>query len=121
MILLLMDYLKYSWGLKLPAVFAYYSTRMILAAMTSLLLSIFVGPYFIRKLYELKIGQTIRKEDCPLLGELHEKEKRHPNNGRDPYLVFDARFSFFVDGFKACIYSHLAYNYPLSWIYWGAG
>lgn len=70
-----------SLGVKWPHVFSYTSTRMVLAALTSLLFSIFVGPYFIRKLYELKIGQTIRSEDCPLLGQLHEKKKDTPTMG----------------------------------------
>ncbi|WP_075883213.1 phospho-N-acetylmuramoyl-pentapeptide-transferase [Candidatus Protochlamydia sp. W-9] len=81
MILFVIDYLERAWTLKVPSVFSYYSTRMILAAITSLLLSIFLGPYFIRKLYELKIGQSIRKEDCPLLGQLHEKKQNTPTMG----------------------------------------
>lgn len=81
MILLLLNYLSEVWGLRVPAVFEYYSTRMILAAVTSLLISIFLGPFFIRKLYELKIGQPIRKEDCPLLGELHKKKENTPTMG----------------------------------------
>lgn len=81
MILFIIDFLRESMGLKVPAVFAYYSTRMILAALTSLLLSILLGPYFIRKLYELKIGQPIRKEECPLLGQLHEKKHNTPTMG----------------------------------------
>lgn len=81
MILFLLDWLKYSLGIKIPAVFSYYSTRMIFAALTSLIISIFLGPRFIKKLYELKIGQTIRAEDCPLLGQLHEKKKDTPTMG----------------------------------------
>lgn len=81
MILFLIDWLKYTLGLKVPSVFSYYSTRMMLAAVTSLIISIFFGPYFIKKLYELKIGQTIRVEDCPLLGQLHEKKKDTPTMG----------------------------------------
>ncbi|MBS4164596.1 Phospho-N-acetylmuramoyl-pentapeptide-transferas e [Candidatus Protochlamydia amoebophila] len=81
MILFVIDYLERVWTLKVPSVFSYYSTRMILAAITSLLLSIFLGPDFIRKLYELKIGQSIRKEDCPLLGQLHEKKQNTPTMG----------------------------------------
>lgn len=80
MILLMMDLLR-EWGIKLPAVFTYFSTRMMLAAATSLLLSIFLGPMFIRKLYELKIGQPIRKDECPLLGQLHEKKENTPTMG----------------------------------------
>lgn len=80
MILYLMGWLE-NLGYKVPAVFGYYSTRMILAAVTSLLLCIFWGPFFIRKLYEKKIGQPIRKEDCPLLGELHKKKQDTPTMG----------------------------------------
>lgn len=81
MILFLVDFLTDVFGVKVPAVFTYYSTRMILAAVTSLLFSILLGPYFIRKLYEMKIGQTIRKEECPLLGKLHEKKQNTPTMG----------------------------------------
>lgn len=81
MILFILEYLKEAWGVKTPAVFTYYSTRMLLAALTSLLFSVFLGPFFIRKLYELKIGQTIRKEECPLLGKLHEKKQNTPTMG----------------------------------------
>lgn len=81
MIMLLIHFLKESYDIKIPTVFSYYSTRMMLAALTSLLLSIFLGPFFIRKLYELKIGQSIRKEECPLLGQLHEKKQNTPTMG----------------------------------------
>jgi phospho-N-acetylmuramoyl-pentapeptide-transferase len=80
MILFLIEFLQ-SLGYKVPAVFAYYSTRMMLAAITALLISIFLGPYFIKKLYELKIGQPIRMEECPHLGELHAKKKDTPTMG----------------------------------------
>lgn len=53
-----------------------------LAAATSLLLSIFLGPRFIKKLYELKIGQSIRSsEECSVLAELHGKKKDTPTMG----------------------------------------
>jgi phospho-N-acetylmuramoyl-pentapeptide-transferase len=52
-----------------------------LAALTSLILSIFLGPRFIKKLYELKIGQSIRTDECPLLGQLHHKKKDTPTMG----------------------------------------
>ncbi len=80
MILLLLDYFK-DFGIHVPAVFGYVSTRMMCAAVTALLISIFLGPRFIKKLYEWKIGQSIRTEDCPLLGKLHEKKKDTPTMG----------------------------------------
>jgi phospho-N-acetylmuramoyl-pentapeptide-transferase len=81
MIYLLAEYLRTTYGFKIPMVFSYYSSRMLLAAVTSLLISFFMGPYFIRKLYELKIGQTIRTDECPLLGQLHQKKKDTPTMG----------------------------------------
>lgn len=76
-----MEYMRERLGVKVPMVFTYYSTRMMLAAVTALIISIFLGPRFIKKLYELKIGQTIRMEDCPLLGQLHQKKKDTPTMG----------------------------------------
>jgi phospho-N-acetylmuramoyl-pentapeptide-transferase len=80
-ILLIYQFLTSSLGMKIPSVFVYSSTRMLLATLTSLLLTIFIGPRFIRKLYELKTGQSIRVEDCPLLVELHQKKKETPTMG----------------------------------------
>ena len=95
MILLLIDFLKEYAGIKAPAVFSYFSTRMMLAALTSLLLSIFLGPFFIRKLYEMKIGQSIRKEECPLLGKLHEKKQNTPTMG-GILILFSMLISLFL-------------------------
>lgn len=81
MLFLSLEYLRECCGLKVPMVFSYYSTRMMLAAITSLLICIFLGPRFIKRLYELKIGQPIRMEDCPLLGQLHHKKKDTPTMG----------------------------------------
>lgn len=81
MIFDLIQLFRDTFGIKIPLVFEYVSTRMLLAAITSLMISVFLGPYFIRKLYELKIGQSIRTEDCPLLGELHSKKKDTPTMG----------------------------------------
>jgi phospho-N-acetylmuramoyl-pentapeptide-transferase len=80
-ILLLYHFLTDTMGIKIPSAFIYSSTRMMLAALTSLLFTIFIGPRFIRKLYELKTGQSIRVEDCPLLAELHQKKKDTPTMG----------------------------------------
>lgn len=77
----LIQQLFVNFGMKFPHAFTYTSTRMVMASLTGLLLSILCGPFFIRKLYELKIGQTIRTEDCPLLGQLHEKKRDTPTMG----------------------------------------
>ena len=81
MILLLFEFLQ-SQGVKIPAAFLYFSTRMILAAGTSLLFVIVLGPQFIKKLYAWKIGQPIRSvAEVPLLAELHGKKKDTPTMG----------------------------------------
>lgn len=81
MIVLLLKFLSQTAHLKVPAAFYYSSTRMILAAITALLFTIIFGPRFIKKLYELKTGQSIRVEDCPVLAELHQKKKETPTMG----------------------------------------
>ncbi|NGX57916.1 MAG: Phospho-N-acetylmuramoyl-pentapeptide-transferase, partial [Chlamydiae bacterium] len=81
MIYQLIHYLHGTLGLKVPAVLTYTSTRMMLAALTSWLICILMGPRLIKKLYELKIGQSIRTDECPLLGELHAKKQNTPTMG----------------------------------------
>lgn len=95
MIFFILNFFKTHLGSKSPSVFSYYSTRMMLAAMTSLLVSIFLGPWFIRKLYELKIGQSIRTEECPLLGELHRNKKDTPTMG-GILILFSMLLSMFL-------------------------
>lgn len=81
MMLLLLQFLNAQLHHKVPMVFWYSSTRMILAAITTLLLTIFLGPRCIRKLYELKTGQSIRVDACPQLAESHQKKRETPTMG----------------------------------------
>ncbi|MDL5050716.1 phospho-N-acetylmuramoyl-pentapeptide-transferase [Oscillatoria amoena NRMC-F 0135] len=63
-------------------VFQYGTFRMMMAALTALLLSLFCGPWVIRKLLSLKIGQPIRsKEEVHKLYELHGKKMGTPTMG----------------------------------------
>ena len=80
MLLLLIEFLSFH-GIKVPAAFYFSSTRVILAALTGLLFTILLGPAFIKKLYELKIGQSIRTDECPVLAQLHQKKKDTPTMG----------------------------------------
>lgn len=75
-----MEWLK-TWGIKTPLFFEYCSTRMALAAVSALLLTIFLGKPFIQKLYEQKIGDRVRSEYVPLLSELHRNKKDTPTMG----------------------------------------
>ncbi len=54
---------------------------MLGAALTSLLFTLWAGPYCINLLYRWKTGQSIRVEDCPLLAELHKKKRETPTMG----------------------------------------
>jgi len=82
MLLLFIKYIYNLFDNPIPTVFTYASTRMMLSAITSLIITIFLGPFVVKKLYTLKIGQKIRtKEICPLLAQLHEKKKDTPTMG----------------------------------------
>lgn len=81
MLLFLFDFLREYLGWKVPSVFEYCSTRMALSAISSLLLTIICGKFFIKKLYEMKVGERIRTEHCPLLGELHRNKADTPTMG----------------------------------------
>ncbi len=95
MLLLILEWFN-SLGFKVPTAFAYFSTRMILAAATALLFTIFLGPRFIKKLYELKIGQSIRSvQEVPLLAELHGKKKDTPTMG-GILILFSMAVSLFL-------------------------
>lgn len=94
MLLFIIAFLR-ECGLRVPAVFEYCSTRMALASITSLLVTIFFGKHFIKKLYEWKIGERIRAEDCPLLGELHRNKKDTPTMG-GILILFSLLVSLFL-------------------------
>lgn len=64
-------------------VFQYLTFRSILAALTGLLISLFVGPLMIRKLGELQIGQQVR-DDGP---QTHLKKQGTPTMGGALILV----------------------------------
>ncbi|MGE3954039.1 MAG: phospho-N-acetylmuramoyl-pentapeptide-transferase [Parachlamydiales bacterium] len=57
------------------------SARMGLAALTTLLITLLWGPWWIRQLYSWKVGQPIRKSEAPLLGELHKEKEKTPTMG----------------------------------------
>ena len=117
MLLLLLKTLT-SLGWKIPTAFSYSSTRMMLAALTSLLVTILLGPRFIKRLYELKTGQSIRVEDCPMLAELHEKKKKHPYDGRHSDAVFHDGGASSLDGSFQQLYVDIFYDHCLAGLYW---
>lgn len=81
MIVSLINFLKLHSSSKVPLVLSYYSVRMMLAALTSLLMVIFLGPRFIRFLGSIKGDRPVRTEDCPVLCEQHNKKRHTPTMG----------------------------------------
>jgi phospho-N-acetylmuramoyl-pentapeptide-transferase len=81
MLLILIEYLRAHFGLHIPAAFSYTSTRAICATATALACTLLFGGRFIKKLYELKIGQPIRELKGFLLSELHRNKKDTPTMG----------------------------------------
>jgi phospho-N-acetylmuramoyl-pentapeptide-transferase len=82
-------------GVHVPLVFEYCSTRMALAAITALLLILFFGKFFIRKLYIWKVGDQVRTQHCPLLGELHRNKNDTPTMG-GILILFSLLISLFL-------------------------
>lgn len=68
-------------GSTAPSALSATSTRMILSASIALLFSILLGPFCIRLLHSLKIGQKIRSEDFGLISQLHAKKQETPTMG----------------------------------------
>ena len=59
-------------------VFQYHTFRAVMAAMTALLIGLLFGPWVIRRLTELKIGQPIRE----LRRAVAPGQARHADDGR---------------------------------------
>lgn len=63
-------------------VFGYTSTRMLLATLTGLVITLAFGRIFIKKLYELKVGHSVsRLSDVPALADYHKKKNDTPTMG----------------------------------------
>jgi phospho-N-acetylmuramoyl-pentapeptide-transferase len=86
--------------------FSYCSTKMVLAAITAWLFTLVTGPWFIARLYGLKVGKSIRVRDCPVLGPKHEKKKETPTMGG---LLFIAAVLF-----SAALW--MDWKSPFTWI-----
>lgn len=62
-------------------IFRYITFRAAMAAVTAFALSMLLGPALIRKLSELKVGENIRKNECPGLYPLHKGKEGTPTMG----------------------------------------
>jgi phospho-N-acetylmuramoyl-pentapeptide-transferase len=80
---LLFDVLGKVPGFGFLRVFGYISTRIIAAAITALLLSFLLGPWFIERLKSAQIGQQVR-DDGP---QTHKKKQGTPTMGGSLILL----------------------------------
>lgn len=62
-------------------IFRYITFRASMAAVTTFLLCVVFGPYFIRKLKELKIGEIAKRRDCPGLDQFQQSKEGTPTMG----------------------------------------
>ncbi len=62
-------------------VFRYITFRAVGAAATALLLSICLGPFIIKRLLFLKIGEHVRNKEAPALYPLHKQKEGTPTMG----------------------------------------
>ncbi|MEW6236169.1 MAG: phospho-N-acetylmuramoyl-pentapeptide-transferase [Candidatus Omnitrophota bacterium] len=72
---------RYPEWLGVLNVLRYISFRSAMAAVTALIVGVFIGPYFIAWLQRMKIGQTIRGENIKDLYERHKGKAGTPTMG----------------------------------------
>jgi phospho-N-acetylmuramoyl-pentapeptide-transferase len=81
MIEILLKMVSTLFGVTVHPFFSYASTRLLLSSATTLVLTIFIGPWFIRRLQMLKIGQKVRTDEAPQILEFHEQKQGTPTMG----------------------------------------
>ena len=62
-------------------IFRYITFRSAMAALTAFIVSLLLGPFVIRKLKELKIGEKINKGDSQKLDEMSQNKNNTPTMG----------------------------------------
>ncbi|MCM8789842.1 MAG: phospho-N-acetylmuramoyl-pentapeptide-transferase, partial [Candidatus Omnitrophica bacterium] len=62
-------------------IFRYITFRAAMAVLTAFTMSLILGPFAIRKLKELKIGEKIREKESARLHELHRNKQDTPTMG----------------------------------------
>jgi phospho-N-acetylmuramoyl-pentapeptide-transferase len=95
MLFYIIDLLKDWIGIHPRSVFMYTTTRMVLAALTSMLLAIFLAPRFIEWLAKIKMGQSPKEDRTQFLEELHKNKQFVPSMG-GIYILFSILISFIL-------------------------
>ena len=92
----------------LTNVFGAITARAAMAAITAFALSLILGPFFIRKLQQLKILEKVKKEDCPpLLQSLHKEKEKIPTMG-GVFILASIIIAIILFGDLTNRYVHLA-------------
>lgn len=77
---LIIHYINHLFSFDLTVFFS-YSSRMLLAAFTSFLFVLCLGPTVIKLLENIKGQNSVRTTDMPMLCQLHQKKKNTPTMG----------------------------------------
>lgn len=80
MLLLFLHWLQ-SLDIAIPHVFFYTTFRMLMAAITSFVVTLAVGKVFIAKLVSMKIGHRVRVAEVAALAGSYDKEEEIPSMG----------------------------------------
>lgn len=62
-------------------VFRYITFRIVFSSVTAFLITVIFAPSIIEKLKSLKVGETVRKKECPDLYTLHKGKEGTPTMG----------------------------------------
>ncbi len=119
MILLILHLLE-GFGVKVPTLFFYASTRMIFATIFGIGLTIFLGKIFIKKLYELKVGHTVRVSDVAVLAEQYQKSTSVPSMGGIIFittvLISGSLWMDFSSAFTVILFLTMVWMGLIGWV-----
>ena len=62
-------------------IFKYITFRAVMAVVSAFLLSLLLGPWIIKRLYALKVGEHVRTDDVGALYHLHKQKEGTPTMG----------------------------------------
>ena len=62
-------------------VFEYITVRAVAGAGSAFVISLILGPYLVRRLRQLKIGEIVRKDEAPQLYKYHADKSGTPTMG----------------------------------------
>ncbi len=76
-------------------IFRYITFRTAMAGLTTFLLCIALGPFFIEKLKKMKIREIAKRDDCPALDPFHHTKEGTPTMG-GVFIIISILLSVFL-------------------------